>query len=69
MRRGKGNGVNDGPPGDVLSLHDYQQVQREGGDTLLAGYDVIRFVPPLVISKDEIDIAIKALEESIEESI
>lgn len=41
---------------------------REKGVILCsAGYDVVRFVPPLIISKDEIDIAIKALDESIAE--
>jgi len=32
-----------------------------------AGYDVLRFVPPLIISKEEIDKAISIVEESIEE--
>ncbi|MGN1190365.1 MAG: aminotransferase class III-fold pyridoxal phosphate-dependent enzyme, partial [Candidatus Ornithospirochaeta sp.] len=41
---------------------------REKGVILCsAGYDVIRFVPPLVITKEEIDIAVKALDESIAE--
>ena len=41
---------------------------REKGVILCsAGYDVVGFVPPLIISKDEIDIAIKALDGSISE--
>ena len=41
---------------------------REKGVILCsAGYDVVRFVPPLIISKDEIDIAVKAFDESIAE--
>ena len=43
---------------------------REKGVILCsAGYDVMRFVPPLVITKEELDIAVNALDEAIAESI
>jgi acetylornithine/succinyldiaminopimelate/putrescine aminotransferase len=40
-----------------------QKLMEKRVIVLLAGATVIRLLPPLVISKDQIDIVVKALEE------
>jgi acetylornithine/LysW-gamma-L-lysine aminotransferase len=40
-------------------------MEEHGVIALPAGPNVIRFLPPLVVSKDEIDLAVRALAETV----
>ena len=52
------------PPASIIA-----KCREKGVILCSAGYDVVRFVPPLVITEEEIDIAVSVLDEAIDESL
>ena len=52
------------PPASIIA-----KCREKGVILCSAGYDVVRFVPPLVITEEEIDIAVSVLDEAIAESL
>ena len=56
--------VFDRPVGDIIT-----KAMEKGLVLINAGTDIIRFVPPLVITKEDVDAMIRILEESIREAL
>ena len=56
--------VFDRPVGDIIT-----KAMEKGLVLINAGTDIIRFVPPLVITEEDVDAMIRILEESIRETL
>ena len=65
IREVRGMGLMVGIELNVKAGIFVRELMRKGIIVLLAGKNVIRLLPPLVITKDEIDRVVKAMEETL----